>query len=148
MSTSPNQQLIQAAQRGDALFFDNWERNPGVIEMRKILRETQPNTGGRMARAQRAFVPIKALWEQMDKGMNNPFLRPFIPKNSKLTIETISNRMNTMFQRMRTDKEYAALAYNTFPVLADRYGAGMQSNGKPRLSFIRMIDDPLAKRLI
>ncbi|HDL6962243.1 TPA: hypothetical protein PXM28_001485 [Yersinia enterocolitica] len=140
--------LVQAAQRGDALPFEHWEKNTGIIEMRKILRETQKNTGGRMSRAQLAFVPIKALWEQIDRGMNHPFLKPFIPSNSALTIETISKRMNAMFSRMKTDNEYAKLAYNTFPIIADRYGVGLQLNGKPRLSFSRMIDDPLAKRLL
>lgn len=134
---SPKQQLMVAAQRGDALYFEPWERNPGVIEMRKIHVETKPNTGGRMQRAQLAFVPIKRLWEQMSGGIQGLA----IPKAMKET-------MNTLFERMRTDKQYAILAYNTFPVLADRYGAGKQANGKPRLSFVRMIDDPLAKRLV
>lgn len=142
------QSLVEAARRGDALSFDIWEQNPGVIEMRKILRETKPNTGGRMQRSQMAFVPIKSLWESMDRGMNNPFLKPFIPANSKQTMEIISKQLNTMFQRMRVDKDYTILAYNIFPMLADRYGSGTQINGKSRMSFVKMIDDPIAKRLL
>lgn len=137
MAMNPKQQLMEAAQRGDALYFEPWERNPGVIEMRRINAETRPNTGGRMQRAQMAFPHIKALWEQISGGIQGLA----IPKTMKQT-------MSYMFQRMRTDKEYAMLAYNIFPVLADRYGAGRQANGKPRLSFVRMIDDPLARRLL
>lgn len=142
------QSLIEAARRGDAISFDIWEKNPGVIEMRKILRETKPNTGGRMQRSQMAFVPIKALWESMDRGMNNPLLKPFLPTDSKQAMAAISRQLNTMFQRMRVDKNYAILAYNIFPMLADRYGSGTQIDGKPRMSFVRMIDDPIAKRLL
>lgn len=132
-----NTALLDAAKNGDALYFQPWEKNPGVIEMRKIHVETKPNTGGRMQRAQIAFVPVKQLWVQMSGGIQG------------LAIPSIMKKtMNSLFERVRTDKQYAILAYNTFPILADRYGAGKQSNGKPRLSFVKMIDDPLARKLI
>jgi hypothetical protein len=134
---NPQQTLELAARRGDPLHFKPWEENPGVIEMRKILRETKPNTSLRMQRAQRAMVFIKALWEQMSGSIQGLA----IPKAMKQT-------MNTMFERLRTDRQYAINAYNVFPVLADRYGAGLQISGKPRLSFVRMIDDPLARQLL
>jgi hypothetical protein len=134
---SQNSALVQAAQRGDALYFEPWEKNPGVIEMRRILVETRPNTGGRMQRAQQAFPPIKALWEQMTSGIQG------------MAIPTAMKKaMNNLFARIRTDKQYAIMVYNNFPQIADRYGAGKQANGKPRLSFVRMADDPLCKALI
>jgi hypothetical protein len=132
-----NPALLAAAKSGEALYFQPWEENPGVIEMRKIHVETKPNTGGRMQRSQMAFVPIKQLWEQMSGGIQGLAI-PSVMKKS----------MDNVFKRIRTDKQYAILAYNTFPILADRYGAGKQANGKPRLSFVRMIDDPLARKLI
>jgi hypothetical protein len=134
---SQNSALVQAAQRGDALYFEPWEKNPGVIEMRRILVETRPNTGGRMQRAQQAFPPIKALWEQMTSGIQGMAIPAAMKK-----------AMNNLFARIRTDKQYAIMVYNSFPVIADRYGAGKQANGKPRLSFVRMSDDPLCKALI
>lgn len=134
---NPQQTLELAARRGDPLHFKPWEENPGVIEMRKILRETKPNTSMRMQRAQRAMVFIKALWEQMSGSIQGLA----IPKAMKHT-------MNTMFERLRTDRQYAIKAYNVFPILADRYGSGLQVSGKPRLSFVRMIDDPLARQLL
>ncbi|HHQ6553270.1 TPA: hypothetical protein ACSTJZ_003164 [Serratia fonticola] len=129
--------LVQAAQRGDALYFEPWEQNSGVIEMRRILVETRPNTGGRMQRAQQAFPPIKALWEQMNSGLQGMAIPGQIKK-----------AMNSLFERIRTDKQYAIFVYNNFPQIADRYGAGKQANGKPRLSFVRMSDDPLCRALI
>lgn len=137
MAMSQRQTLEQAARNGDPLFFEPWERNPGVVEMRKIHRETKPNTTMRMQRSQRAMVPIKALWEQLSGGLQGLA----IPKAFK-------TGMARMFERARTDRDFAIRLYNTFPVLADRYGAGKQANGKPRLSFVRLIEDPLARTLI
>ncbi|MGL5386657.1 MAG: hypothetical protein ACRDCA_12515 [Serratia sp. (in: enterobacteria)] len=137
---SEHMALVKAAQRGDALIFDDWEFNPGVIEMRKILRETRPNTSGRMSRAQLAFPPIKALYEKLNSRIK--YLP--VPKDLKTSL----NNLGKLFDRIKTDKQYAILAYNTFPVLADRYGAGTRIDGKPRLSFVRMIDDPLARELL
>lgn len=137
MAMNPKQTLELAARRGDALYFEPWEKNPGVIEMRKIARETSPNTSSRMQRAQHAMVPIKALWGQLSGGLQGMA----VPKPMKQT-------MNAMFERLRTDRRYAVEVYNIFPLLADRYGAGKQANGKPRLSFVHLINDPLARRLL
>lgn len=129
--------LEEAARTGAPLYFDHWEKNPGVIELRKIHRETRPNTGGRMSRVPMAMVHVKSLWQQMSGGIQGMA----IPKPMKTA-------MNAMFERLRTDKQFAIKVYNTFPQLADRYGYGMQANGRPRLSFVRLIDDPLARELL
>lgn len=134
---NPQQSLELAARRGDALYFEPWERNPGVIALRKAHRETRPNTSGRMQASQMAMVHIKALWERMSGGIQGLA----IPKPFKAG-------MANMFSRLRTDKQFAIRVYNNFPQLADRYGYGTQANGKPRLSFVRLIDDPLAKELL
>lgn len=126
-----------AVRRGAMPGIELWENNHGVIAMRRVFRETKPNTSGRMQGAQQAFPPIKALWEQVTQGINGLM----IPNQAKKFMEN-------SFQRIRTDRQYAILVYNTFPIIADRYGVGMQANGQPRMSFIRMSQDPLCKALL
>lgn len=135
------QQLFQAAQSGTQMYFDVWEKNPGIIAMRDVLLTTEPDTGGRMRGAQQAFPPIKALWLQMSSGVAGLA----IPKPMKEV-------MNTLFDRISRDKEFAIRCYNTFPIIADRYGSGTQSKGrdkgKPRLNFVKMADDPICRGLL
>lgn len=125
--------VLQGAMPGIEL----WEENPGVIAMRRVLRETAPNTSGRMHGAQQAFPPIKALWQQMSRGVRGMV----IPRDKK-------QLMDTIFRRINTDKQYAIKVYNTFPIIADRYGVGQQANGKPRLSFLYMAQDPICRALL
>lgn len=129
--------LISAAKNGDALYFEPWEKNQGIIEMRRIHRETKPDTIERMQRAQAAFPPIKALWEKMSGGVVGFALPP-----------QMKNVMNTMFSRVKSDKKYAIRVYNAFPLIADRYGSGTQANGKSRLSFVKMKEDLVCVGLV
>lgn len=133
-----NQQTLQrAAQMNQPLYFDVYELNPGIIELRKILRETKPNTSQRMHRSQLAMPYIKQMWLQMSSGLQGMAL----PKPLKVN-------MNRMFERLKTDKTYALLCYNNWPVIADRYGFGEQANGRPRLSFMLMNRDPICRELM
>lgn len=131
------QQLLKAAQDKETLYFEPFEKNPGIIELRKIARETKPNTGDRMSRAQLAMPYVKKLWENMSSGLQGLAM----PKPMK-------DGMNRMFNRLKTDKQFAIKAYNAWPILADRYGYGKQMNGKPRLSFVLMNQDPLCREMI
>lgn len=138
--------LTKAAQSGAAINFDSWEKNQGVINLRKINKfkldgKTHIPYGSegpiKLDEAARRQMPyIKALWEQMSGGL----IGIGIPKPMK-------QFMNGMFERIKHDREYARLVYNLFPLIADRYGVGTQANGKPRLSFVRMKDDPDCARL-
>lgn len=140
---SPNQkqQLFQAASSGKQVSFPIWDQNPGVVAMRDVLLTTDPNTNARMRGSQQAFPAIKALWESLSTGIYGLML----PKPMK-------ESMNQMFKRIAVDKSYALHVYNVFPIICDRYGAGMQQKGrdkgKPRLNFVHMHKDPLCKSLL
>jgi len=129
-------QITKAAQSGAAISFDPWEKNQGVVTLRKIHAGTKMGEARRLDAARLQMPYIKALWDQMSSGLTGMAL----PKPMKTF-------MNNMFDRVRNDRDYARLVYNIFPLIADRYGAGTQSNGRPRLSFVRMKDDPDCARL-
>lgn len=134
-------QLVNAAKTGKQVNFAIWDENPGVKAMRDVLVQTEPNTNARMRGAQQAFPAIKALWENLSTGLYGMML----PKPMKETL-------NTLFKRVAVDKVYAQHAYNVFPIICDRYGAGIQQKGrdkgKPRLNFVHMHKDPLCKSLL
>lgn len=132
-----NQMLARAAQTGLPLYFEPYEKNPGIIELRNILHETKPNTSARMHRSQLAMPYIKQMWVQMSSGLQGMAL----PKPLK-------DGMNKMFDRLKNDKQYAMYCYNNWPIIADRYGYGKQITGKPRLSFFMMNRDPLCRELM
>lgn len=135
--SNQQQMLTRAAQTGQPLYFEAFEKNPGVIELRSILRETKPNTSARMHRSQMAMPYIKQMWVGMSSGIQGMALpRP------------IKAGMNRMFERLKNDKQYALFCYNNWPVIADRYGYGKQVSGKPRLSFALMNRDPLCRELM
>ena len=128
--------LKQAALSGAALPFDSWEQNTGVINLRKIHASTQRGEPKRLEQSRMQMPYIKALWDQMSGGLTGLA----IPKPMK-------QFMSGMFERVKRDREYARLVYDLFPLIADRYGVGTQANGKPRMSFVRMKEDPDCARL-
>ena len=135
--SNQQQMLVRAAQNRQPLYFEPFEKNPGVVELRKILRETKPNTSSRMHRSQMAMPYIKQMWTQMSSGLQGMA----IPK-------PVRDGMNKMFDRLKNDKAYALYCYNHWPVIADRYGYGEQITGKPRLSFVLMNQDPICRELM
>lgn len=128
--------LKKAALEGVALPFESWEENKGVIELRKIHATTKRGDPQRLESARKQMPYIQALWEKLSGGLTGMV----VPKPMKTF-------MNGMFDRIKRDREYARLVYDVFPLIADRYGAGTQSNGKPRLSFVMMNRDPDCARL-
>lgn len=129
---SQHQMLVRAAHSGQPLNFEFFEENLGIIELRKILRETKPNTSMRMQRSQMAMPYVKQMWRNMRLAMPKP----------------IKNGMDKMFERLKNDNQYAKFCYNNWPIIADRYGYGTQITGKNRLSFMYMNRDPLCRELM
>ena len=128
--------LKKAALDGVALPFDTWEKNKGVIELRKIHASTKRGDPARLDAARMQMPYISDLWKQLSGGVTGMV----IPKPMKMF-------MNGMFDRIKRDRAYARDVYDIFPLIADRYGAGTQANGKPRLSFVMMNKDPDCARL-
>lgn len=133
-----------------------WDASQGIRLMRSIAVETKMNSQERFNRAQAACPYIEDLFN----GIKSKFvLAKFVPGLSGKSKEwqAIVTKIAASIDRIKRDPQYAKLVYNFFPLIAQKYGSGVQGLnyvtggmqlGQPRRSILEMKGDPLCKVIL